>query len=82
MKPAKFPVSRKHAKIAVAIDRARQCGVEPEYQAGVRAAAREIAKDHVPPSEHSSFFVACGLDPNAGSDHGDLAGLDALVEKL
>ncbi len=62
MRPARAPVARKHLVLAGAIDRARRCGFEPEYQKGIRAAAIEICNEMVVPSERASFLIACGLD--------------------
>lgn len=61
MRPARSAIGQKHLILARAIDRARQCGFMPEYQEGVLAAATAIAEDLVVPSEHTSFFIACGL---------------------
>jgi len=62
MRPARSPLSRKHIPLAVAVDRARCCGFDPEYQAGVRSVAIELANELIVPSERASFLLACGLD--------------------
>jgi hypothetical protein len=62
MRPARTPLSRKHVVITNAIDRARCCGFEPNYQEGIRACAVSIAEEMVVPGERASFLIACGLD--------------------
>lgn len=61
MSPARSPLRKALLAYAVPIDRARRCGFNPEYQAGVMAAAKAIAEEQVPPSEWTSFLLACGL---------------------
>jgi len=62
VRPPRTPLSRKHLVISNAVNRARQCNFELEYQAGIRATALAIADEVIVPGERASFLLACGLD--------------------
>jgi hypothetical protein len=54
--------------VALSINRALRCGLEPDYKEGVRVVAVEISEELVVPSERASFLLACGLDTHPTND--------------
>lgn len=54
-------LSKKHADIARAIDKARRAGNNADFQLGIAYAAHAIADDLCSASERYHFLLVCGV---------------------